>query len=193
MYWNPSENNCVTSEWMQVLFCGNKTNKFVWLIDRIDVRHCQTLSVNHCLITKSHQLTETTFCRFIPQLIQRLVIWLSLKVFCFQLFESKMSANVESSQNSEIRELLRKELLDLNAQRTKIENEIKEWQSILRSVTKISFHWIRCYFNDFNVIMNWQQNVGMDDSLVDSTGFPRNDIDVHQIRIARNKIICNIE
>ncbi len=31
----------------------------------------------------------------------------------------------------------------------------------------------------------------MDDSLVDSNGFPRNDIDIYQIRIARNKIICN--
>jgi len=62
---------------------------------------------------------------------------------------------------------LRKELLDLNSQRSKLENDIKEWQSILAS-----------------------QSVGMDDSLVDNNGFPRNDIDIHQIRIARNKIIC---
>eukprot|EP00794_Sanderia_malayensis_P010925 gene10925-12086_t len=34
------------------------------------------------------------------------------------------------------------------------------------------------------------QNVGMDDALVDKDGFPRADIDVHGIRIARNKIIC---
>ncbi|TRY74937.1 hypothetical protein TCAL_04578 [Tigriopus californicus] len=33
------------------------------------------------------------------------------------------------------------------------------------------------------------QGVGMEDNLVDSEGFPRNDIDVHQVRIARNKII----
>jgi len=30
----------------------------------------------------------------------------------------------------------------------------------------------------------------MNDPMVDGQGFPRNDIDVHQIRIARNKIIC---
>jgi len=30
----------------------------------------------------------------------------------------------------------------------------------------------------------------MTDSLVDSEGFPRSDIDIVQIRIARNKIIC---
>ena len=50
-----------------------------------------------------------------------------------------MSSITESSDNSEQRQLLRKELLELNAQRTKIENEIKEWQSILRSVTNSLF------------------------------------------------------
>lgn len=78
-----------------------------------------------------------------------------------------MSSNTQSPQNSQQKEVLRKELLDLNAQRSKLENDIKEWQSILRS-----------------------QNVGMNEPLVDANGFPRNDIDVHQIRMARNKIIC---
>jgi len=64
------------------------------------------------------------------------------------------------------RDVMRKELLALNTQRNKLETEIKEWHSILAT-----------------------QRVGMDDSLVDAQGFPRNDIDVYQIRIARNKII----
>jgi len=85
---------------------------------------------------------------------------------CGQL-QKNMSSNTQSPQNSQQKEVLRKELLDLNAQRSKLENDIKEWQSILRS-----------------------QNVGMNEPLVDANGFPRNDIDVHQIRMARNKIIC---
>lgn len=35
-----------------------------------------------------------------------------------------------------------------------------------------------------------QNDVGMSDSLVDSNGFPRNDLDVYQVREARHKIIC---
>ncbi|XP_014611658.1 PREDICTED: 26S proteasome non-ATPase regulatory subunit 9 [Polistes canadensis] len=33
-------------------------------------------------------------------------------------------------------------------------------------------------------------NVGMNDALVDSEGYPRQDIDVYQVRHARNRIIC---
>lgn len=33
-------------------------------------------------------------------------------------------------------------------------------------------------------------NIGMTESLVDDSGFPRNDIDVYQVRQARNQIIC---
>jgi len=77
--------------------------------------------------------------------------------------------NMSSSQSpdDERKQTLRKELLQLNTQRDNTEKEIKQWQSILQS-----------------------QNVGMDDSLVDEQGFPRNDIDVYQVRTARNKIIC---
>ena len=32
----------------------------------------------------------------------------------------------------------------------------------------------------------------MDESLVDAEGFPRNDVDVYQVRTARNKIISKI-
>nr|XP_033322467.1 26S proteasome non-ATPase regulatory subunit 9 [Megalopta genalis] len=34
-------------------------------------------------------------------------------------------------------------------------------------------------------------HVGMDESLVDSEGYPRQDIDVYQVRHARHKIICS--
>uniref|UniRef100_A0A1B6CZX7 26S proteasome non-ATPase regulatory subunit 9 n=2 Tax=Clastoptera arizonana TaxID=38151 RepID=A0A1B6CZX7_9HEMI len=33
-------------------------------------------------------------------------------------------------------------------------------------------------------------NVGMNESLIDDDGFPRNDIDVYQVRHARHRIIC---
>lgn len=32
----------------------------------------------------------------------------------------------------------------------------------------------------------------MDEPLVDSEGFPRNDIDINQVRLARNRIICKL-
>lgn len=35
-----------------------------------------------------------------------------------------------------------------------------------------------------------KNNIGMTESLVDDCGFPRNDIDVHQVRHARHQIIC---
>ncbi|GAW80645.1 26S proteasome regulatory subunit p27 [Plasmodium gonderi] len=34
------------------------------------------------------------------------------------------------------------------------------------------------------------KNVGMYEKLIDREGFPRNDIDIYAIRVARNKIIC---
>ncbi|CAM1302412.1 PSMD9 (predicted) [Pycnogonum litorale] len=39
-------------------------------------------------------------------------------------------------------------------------------------------------------ILDSQKNVGMDEPLVDENGYPRNDIDVYQVRTARHKIIC---
>lgn len=41
-----------------------------------------------------------------------------------------------------------------------------------------------------NIYVHLQNGVGMDDSLVDSEGYPRSDIDVYQVRNARHKIIC---
>ncbi|XP_039960650.1 26S proteasome non-ATPase regulatory subunit 9 isoform X2 [Bactrocera neohumeralis] len=42
--------------------------------------------------------------------------------------------------------------------------------------------------SDYGNILN--ANVGMDGPLVDAEGFPRNDIDVYQVRQARQQIIC---
>ena len=39
-------------------------------------------------------------------------------------------------------------------------------------------------------VLNTQGNVGMDEALVDKEGFPRNDIDIVQVRTARHNIIC---
>lgn len=44
--------------------------------------------------------------------------------------------------------------------------------------------------NDFGRVLNANNNVGMNESLVDEFGFPRNDIDVYQVRQARNQINC---
>jgi hypothetical protein len=37
---------------------------------------------------------------------------------------------------------------------------------------------------------DFQNRVGMTENLVDIEGYPRNDIDVYQVRLARHKIIC---
>lgn len=44
--------------------------------------------------------------------------------------------------------------------------------------------------NDYGRILVSNKNVGMNESLVDEDGFPRNDIDVYQVRQARHQIIC---
>ncbi|XP_031568491.1 26S proteasome non-ATPase regulatory subunit 9-like [Actinia tenebrosa] len=61
-----------------------------------------------------------------------------------------------------------KRVKELIAKKDEIEKQIKEFQEVLES----------------------QKGVGMDGNLVDSEGFPRSDIDVYTVRIARNKIIC---
>ncbi|XP_076638391.1 26S proteasome non-ATPase regulatory subunit 9 [Colletes latitarsis] len=58
-------------------------------------------------------------------------------------------------------------VLQLMKEKDNIESELKALKEILDS-----------------------NHVGMDDSLVDSEGYPRQDIDVYQVRHARHKIIC---
>ena len=62
----------------------------------------------------------------------------------------------------------REEALKVSCEKIKIEAEISEWKSVLDS----------------------EQNIGMDGPLVDNEGYPRNDLDIPKIRMARQKIIC---
>jgi 26S proteasome non-ATPase regulatory subunit 9 len=62
----------------------------------------------------------------------------------------------------------REDALKANEEKMKIEAEISDWKSVLDS----------------------EGNVGMDGKLVDEEGYPRNDIDIPKVRMARQKIIC---
>ena len=62
----------------------------------------------------------------------------------------------------------RQDALKANEEKIRIETEISNWKSVLDS----------------------EGNVGMDGKLVDQDGYPRNDIDVAKVRLARQKIIC---
>lgn len=62
----------------------------------------------------------------------------------------------------------RSKVKELIIMKEKIEKEIKELHDVLSS----------------------HGNAGMNEPLVDQEGYPRNDVDVHQIRISRNKIAC---
>ncbi|ANQ07952.1 Proteasome regulatory protein [Plasmodium coatneyi] len=62
------------------------------------------------------------------------------------------------------------EFNELVKQRDEIEREIKENVDFLESPEN--------------------KSVGMKGKLVDQEGFPRNDIDIYSIRVARNKVIC---
>lgn len=65
------------------------------------------------------------------------------------------------------REKIREEVLKLMKQKEAIESEIKELTAILT-----------------------KNGVGMDDPLVDNEDFPKNSIDIYQVRNARHSIIC---
>ncbi|XP_067032037.1 26S proteasome non-ATPase regulatory subunit 9-like isoform X2 [Acropora muricata] len=61
-----------------------------------------------------------------------------------------------------------KKVKELMAKKEAIEKEIKEFQDVLNS----------------------QKNVGMHEKLIDDENYPRSDIDVYTVRVARNRIIC---
>ncbi|XP_025197870.1 26S proteasome non-ATPase regulatory subunit 9 [Melanaphis sacchari] len=63
--------------------------------------------------------------------------------------------------------ITRKEVLDMMNEKEKLEQQLKSLGEVLES-----------------------HGVGMSESLVDDQDFPRNDIDVYQIRLIRNRIIC---
>uniref|UniRef100_A0A8D8WBL3 26S proteasome non-ATPase regulatory subunit 9 n=1 Tax=Cacopsylla melanoneura TaxID=428564 RepID=A0A8D8WBL3_9HEMI len=62
---------------------------------------------------------------------------------------------------------IREKLNQLMSKRTDLEGELQVYQGILSS-----------------------NNVGLQESLVDGEGYPRQDLDVFQVRHARNRIIC---
>ena len=55
------------------------------------------------------------------------------------------------------------------------------------SLITVSVMWIIFFVMCSNIFQN---NVGMHDPLIDREGFPRNDIDVYAVRMARHQIIC---
>lgn len=61
----------------------------------------------------------------------------------------------------------RDRVLKLMEEKDRIESEIRDQTAILET-----------------------NHVGMHDPLVDSDGYPRNDIDVYKVRLARHQIIC---
>ncbi|XP_045762812.1 26S proteasome non-ATPase regulatory subunit 9 [Maniola jurtina] len=61
----------------------------------------------------------------------------------------------------------RDQVMKLMQEKDRIESEIREQNLVLE-----------------------ENNVGMQDSLIDGDGYPRNDIDVYKVRHARHRIIC---
>merc|ERR1711971_1109009 len=68
----------------------------------------------------------------------------------------------------EIMSYTREDALKLNDEKIKIEKEISDCKSVLDS----------------------EADVGMNGPLIDSEGYPRNDIDIVKVRTARQRIIC---
>ncbi|CAG2119324.1 unnamed protein product, partial [Medioppia subpectinata] len=108
---------------------------------------CSPLPPQHTLQSTSSGSGAHFIHRFLADTTQRQLMASPHKTISVLIVMS-------SAADTQRQEVMRKELLDLNTQRNKMENEIKEWQSILDS-----------------------QNVGLNEPLVDSQGFPRNDID----------------
>ncbi|XP_025405311.1 26S proteasome non-ATPase regulatory subunit 9 [Sipha flava] len=67
----------------------------------------------------------------------------------------------------ENKNVTRREILDMMNEKEKLEQQLKILSEHLDS-----------------------HGVGMNEPLVDDQDFPRNDIDVHQIRLTRNRFIC---
>ncbi|XP_068686616.1 26S proteasome non-ATPase regulatory subunit 9-like isoform X1 [Montipora foliosa] len=65
-------------------------------------------------------------------------------------------------------EVSMKKVKELMAKKDAIEKEIKEFQDVLES----------------------QKGVGMHEKLIDDDNYPRSDVDVYAVRVARNRIIC---
>jgi len=91
------------------------------------------------------------------------------KIKTNEIFKSANFSNFARFKKiEEIMTYTREDALKLNDEKTKIEMEISECKSVLDS----------------------EADVGMNGSLIDSEGYPRNDIDIVKVRTARQKIIC---
>jgi len=77
------------------------------------------------------------------------------------------SISDSDKMSGEDKNATKEEVLSLMKEKDKMEEEMKEWAGVLEG-----------------------QKVGMEDALIDGEGYPRNDIDVHKVREARNRIIC---
>lgn len=73
-----------------------------------------------------------------------------------------------TTKRDDERNFTKAEVLDLMGQKAAVEKEMGEWALVLEQ----------------------EKGVGMNETLVDEEGFPRNDVDVHKVRQARNRIIC---
>ena len=79
--------------------------------------------------------------------------------------KSQTEMEIEGSQTSVTRE----QVMEMMKQKDGLEEDIKALHDVLKC-----------------------QGVGMDEPLVDGEGFPRSDIDVYQVRHARNNIRCKV-
>ena len=84
---------------------------------------------------------------------------------------TRVNNNNNSSNNkmmSDAPNVTREQVMTLMAQRKDLEEELSAHLSTLQA----------------------EGDVGMDEPLVDREGYPRADVDVHKVRIARNRVIC---
>ena len=83
----------------------------------------------------------------------------------------------------------REQVLKLIEEKGKIEKKIADLGSVLQTVSNfLIFHFVVFNLRKFSGI--FQNKVGFHEPLVDAEGFPRNDIDVRSVRLARTQILC---
>jgi Nas2 N_terminal domain len=101
-------------------------------------------------------------------------------------------------------DVTRADVLTLIRHKDELEADVKALHELLATVSQtvdrgtlmglrsekihISFH--RLHIEKLTETLFQQGNVGMNGPLLDSEGFPRNDIDVYSVRHARHRIIC---
>lgn len=81
----------------------------------------------------------------------------------------------------------REQVIKLIEEKTKIEKKIADLGLVLQTVRNLKFICIWKLILNFIILQN---QIGFNEPLVDAEGFPRNDVDVHSVRLARTQIIC---